>query len=341
VSLLCAAHVRLRSNQVATFASQSPRLAPPSAPGAGSGVASAVESCVVVRWRGYVTSCFYAVRSSDEAVVAVSDSFRGGRAAAPPENGAARAAYEDLKAELVALGWRDAGIRDQRGAWYAHRFERRVERVDSMTRVEPVAPAESPAPAPAPVPVAAPIAAVPSAARSGSDVAGAGAPLAPPPSQPARSRSRAWAIIAATVAGLVLVAAGGWGAVHAGVLGRPTPNPATEPRAPVVHGEAAKGAATAATFATPTVPAAAAAAGHLRVAGLGRGSWLEVRRGSAHGPVLFNGLVPSGRHMRFDGRRLWVMFGAATNLAVTVNGELQPLQGTVEGLITSRGLTAP
>ena len=92
---------------------------------------------------------------------------------------------------------------------------------------------------------------------------------------------------------------------------------------------------------TPATKIAAASPAGLEIKGVGRGSWLEVRAGSAKGRVLFSGVVHEGGHRRFHARRLWVTFGAATNLAITVNGNAQRLQGTVEALVTDRGLTAP
>ncbi len=164
----------------------------------------------------------------------------------------------------------------------------------------------------------------------------------PKASQSDRPRSRAWAILGVTVAVLVLAlgTVGVWAVLQTGAFDRHAPRhvapaPSSVRRTAVVPVRAAAQAA-------PAAPAVSAASfGRLSVAGLGSGSWLEVRRGSAHGHLLFSGLLTDGKHMRFQGRRLWVMFGAATNLAISVDGRREPLQGTVEGLITGHGLTAP
>ena len=322
--------MRLRSNNVATIAPYSSRLAPPGATDAAPTVAAASDACTVARWRGYVSSGFYAVRASDGEVVGVSDTFRWRKSAAPPDGGAARRAYDGLVGELVALGWHDAGTANGSDPWYAHRFERGATPVapvpaaqpsEPIARVTP-APDPQPVPAPEPEPEPAAIASVPST------------PASPVSGRAGSSHRRAWFIAAATLALLVSAAAGGWEAVHAGVFDRHgSSRPAPAARASVQQAPAASTAHASAAAATPV--------GRLRVTGLGKGSWLEVRRGSKHGPVVFSGVVADGKHLRFSGRRLWVMFGAATNLVVTVNGERRPLQGTVEGIVSERGLTAP
>ena len=62
----------------------------------------------------------------------------------------------------------------------------------------------------------------------------------------------------------------------------------------------------------------------------GRRSWLEVRRGSATGPVLFTGELAPGRTLHLAGTRLWGRFGAAGNLTITSNGRPVRLLGTYE-----------
>jgi uncharacterized protein DUF4115 len=50
-------------------------------------------------------------------------------------------------------------------------------------------------------------------------------------------------------------------------------------------------------------------------------SWTSVRRGSADGEVLYEGVLTSGDSVRFTGRRLWLRLGAASNVEILVNGE--------------------
>lgn len=70
--------------------------------------------------------------------------------------------------------------------------------------------------------------------------------------------------------------------------------------------------------------------------------WLVVRKGSAQGPVLYQGTVASGDTVRFSGKRIWLRMGAASNLDAILNGE--PVrdfaQGTVDMLASAKGLRA-
>jgi cytoskeleton protein RodZ len=54
--------------------------------------------------------------------------------------------------------------------------------------------------------------------------------------------------------------------------------------------------------------------------------WLEVHRGSASGPLLFEGTVEAGRSVRFVHRRLFLRIGRPGNLRVRVNGRRMPLR---------------
>jgi hypothetical protein len=69
-------------------------------------------------------------------------------------------------------------------------------------------------------------------------------------------------------------------------------------------------------------------------------SWVEARAGSATGSLLFQGTLADGRRIRLDGQRVWVRFGAASNVALTLNGKPAggDLQGTVEALVTPQGI---
>ena len=75
----------------------------------------------------------------------------------------------------------------------------------------------------------------------------------------------------------------------------------------------------------------------LAVTGIRQGSWLQVRSGSATGPVVHEGVIAEGSTRRFRGTRLWVRFGAAANLAVAVNGKPVPLFGTVDVTFAAPG----
>jgi hypothetical protein len=320
-----------------------------------SGLPLVLAACEVRRWRGYVSSEFYARRVDDLSTVATSGTFRWRKKASPPDRGAAREAFDRLRAELVGLGWRDTGTT---ASWFEHRFERHeaaaVPILAGPAIVEsrppdPVASREEarvPVVGPVPVRVDRDVGPPP----SGADVRAQVTPEADGPSD-VISRTRRRGRLAAIAAALLVAAGavGGWFGVQSGWFQHQAPS----------HRTAAVAAASSSRPHASTVAATTVAAGHgpplqdasaspprpvsarLQVSGRGPGSWLEVRRGSKHGAVLFAGVVAHGKHMRFDGRRLWVMFGAAANLAITVNREREPLQGTVEALVTSRGLTAP
>ena len=81
--------------------------------------------------------------------------------------------------------------------------------------------------------------------------------------------------------------------------------------------------------------------GRLVVEGTGTGSWVEARVDSARGRVLFAGVVSGGKSVVVKARRLWVRIGGAGNLVVKVNGVREMLNGTVDALVTERGLTKP
>jgi transcriptional regulator with XRE-family HTH domain len=58
----------------------------------------------------------------------------------------------------------------------------------------------------------------------------------------------------------------------------------------------------------------------LVVAAVRGDSWVEARSGSARGRLLYRGNLVLGRSIRLSGPRVWVRFGAASNLDLTVNG---------------------
>jgi hypothetical protein len=59
---------------------------------------------------------------------------------------------------------------------------------------------------------------------------------------------------------------------------------------------------------------------------------MSVRRGSADGEVLYEGVLISGKSIRFTARRIWLRLGAASNLELSVNGQAvnDVPSGTVE-----------
>ena len=68
-------------------------------------------------------------------------------------------------------------------------------------------------------------------------------------------------------------------------------------------------------------------------------SWVVVRSGSSHGPILFEGTLEKGRTLSLERRRLWLRLGAATNLDVLVNGSPPPVElyGTLDAIVSAAG----
>lgn len=99
----------------------------------------------------------------------------------------------------------------------------------------------------------------------------------------------------------------------------PEPRPATPPKPSV----------------TPT--AAPASTVKLGLAAVRSDSWVEVRRGSREGPIVFSGVISQGNEIELSATRLWVRFGAASHLDITANGRPVSLQGTVETVFTPKG----
>lgn len=292
-----------------------------------------VESCTVSRWRGYASSTFVALRD-DGTLVAESAAFRCRGDVAPPDAGAARRAYDELRAELERLGWEDAS--EPTSTWCAGRFTQLL----SVPVARPPADAQVLAPPPVVVPeqrvlreasihrAAPPRPAPPleSAPRVVEET-----PIAPPAAQSAREtplQSRIVTIV--SVIGLcVALAYGAYLVLGHGGQTRASAAPlvAAKP-APVVvtYTHTAAAAAHAAPAPTPTRPSRV----RLTISAGKRASWLEIRRGSATGPVLFSGELAPGQPLHLAGKRLWARFGAAGNLTITANGRPVALLGTFE-----------
>ena len=60
-----------------------------------------------------------------------------------------------------------------------------------------------------------------------------------------------------------------------------------------------------------------------------RPSWLEIRRGSATGPVLYSGRLEPGHGLHVHAPTAWAWFGAAGDVRVLVDGRRLALTGTV------------
>lgn len=278
-----------------------------------------LERCVLSVWRGYVKASFVACLD-DGTLVAESASFkcRGGE---PAGEGAAKAAHAQLLSTLNALGWaRTAGGEP----WYAAEYGRWVEAPAAVDRPEgaPQA-AEEPAPPPTPAPrvVPAPAAAAqvqllpePEAAASG--------PAAPM----SRRRRRLPLVTLVSVAGVA-------SAVGAGLFIAKDSRFTAHVRTVVVTTTAPARVAVAPRR-KPVAPTPRQVGPrprlHVVITAKDRPSWLEIRRGSATGALLFSGELAPGRTLRYSGRRLWARFGSAGNVVIMANGRRVPLVGTYE-----------
>ena len=97
---------------------------------------------------------------------------------------------------------------------------------------------------------------------------------------------------------------------------------------------------TTTTTATTTATTTGAAPITLRLAAL-QDTWFSVRRGSSSGAVLYEDTLTAGESKTFTGTRLWVRFGAASNVSATLDGQALTLPGgTYSVPITSAGLGA-
>jgi hypothetical protein len=304
-----------------------------------------LEECVVVRWRGYTRSTFVACLD-DGTPVAESQSFKW-RDGAPPHDGAAGEAFAEVCRQLEALGWTHTGDGDE---WYAAHYGHWVDAPevyeDADEELEPVEEAPAPAaarplppplpvhavrepePEPAPVPPPAPAPVLEPAPEPVLQAA-------PPPAVPTERRRRR---VVPLVSVLGIATAVGLGAFIAKSSQHTTTRTVQLVAvAPKTHAAPAPKHQAAAVQHTAAAPVHAAQTQPMRlvIANVGNASWLEVRRGSAAGPVLYSGILASGGKIRYAGKTLWVRFAGAANFHVAVNGRAVPLQGTVERVFSA------
>jgi hypothetical protein len=293
-----------------------------------------VASCRVSRWRGYVSSTFVALLD-DGTLVADSPAFRSRGQAAPPDSGAARHAYDELRAELERLGWEDAA--EPGPTWYTGRFTRLV----SVPVARPPANAQVLAPPPAvepehrvlretPVHRAAPPRPEPPLEPAAPVVEET--PVSLPAAQsaqeaPRRSRTVTIVSVVGLVVALALAAYLALG--HGSQMRASAARVAAAKPTPVIVTPGHTAAAPSPATPAPTHRARPATV-RVTISANQRASWLEIRRGSATGPVLFSGELAPGKPLHFTGQRLWSRFGAAGNLTITANGHPVTLLGTYE-----------
>jgi hypothetical protein len=268
-------------------------------------------------------STFYAELEGG-AVIAESGPFRERKRTDGP-SAAAQGSHRELLARLEELGWE---LTDEAGPdWYEATLQRPLE-IREMD-VAGSAADDAPPPPQAPVrpiePQMRPVhrhvpQAAPGARQAPLEAAPAGTPA------PARSNTMRWKKTAGTVAGLAAVA----GAASIALAASGPSQPQVVPSHAASH-TAADRETSAQPAAVPVAsPVTARSTVHVTIAARSRQSWLEVRRRSARGAVLFSGELSAGRRLRFTGTRLWARLGAAGNLAISVDGKPLVLQGTYE-----------
>jgi len=299
------------------------------------------EYCRIERWRGYFSSSFY-VHLPDQTLE--SPSFRWRRQAPPPESGPARAAYDELVSRIERAGWsRHADGPD----WFATTFTRFVEtprevRLERVAEVMPQAPQPirvmplvQQAPPPPPDPTPPPVHELRQREETPERQ-----PAAPPPPAlvpaPAAGRGRRWVaptavgtcVVAAVAAGFLILEQRGNGNTDA--AGGPTRTVAGHVSTATARSAVTKGVeGSSHSVVAKPVPA------DLRIAAHGNGSWLEIRRGSAIGPVLYSATLTDGQALHFRAPKLWGRFGAASNLTITANAHPVRIQGTYEKLFVA------
>jgi hypothetical protein len=253
------------------------------------------DRCQITRWRGYTRSTFYA--TTPDGTMFESKPFAWRHAAPPPpDHEGARSCYEALVERLLAGGWE----RESEGViWYETGFVRGAPGMAPATVVSEE-PAAQPAPEPEPEPEEKKRRATPRWARSLLAV----------------KRVLAMAALVCVILAATLVVVG---AAHPGAKQVATPPPpASVPAAP--HRASVARAA----------PVSGPKLADVRIEAQRNGSWLEVRRGSSSGAVLYSSVLLPGTQLHFRAPRLWARMGAAGNLSITANGRPVSLRGTFD-----------
>jgi hypothetical protein len=88
--------------------------------------------------------------------------------------------------------------------------------------------------------------------------------------------------------------------------------------------------------ATPHTPVHARRAAVALTITAAKSSGLEVRRGSATGPVVFAGTLAPGRTIHVRAPRVWTRFGAPGNVVVHADGRRIDLMGKAERVFTPK-----
>ncbi|MGH3113750.1 MAG: RodZ domain-containing protein, partial [Gaiellaceae bacterium] len=65
--------------------------------------------------------------------------------------------------------------------------------------------------------------------------------------------------------------------------------------------------------------------------------WVEARRGSADGRVLFLGTLATGRSLHFRGKRIWLRLGAPAGLRARLDGRSLALPDRTSTILVRKG----
>jgi uncharacterized protein DUF4115 len=74
----------------------------------------------------------------------------------------------------------------------------------------------------------------------------------------------------------------------------------------------------------------------LRLAAATGGSWIEIRRVSAWGEVIYSGVLERGQSVRFRGKRFWLRLAAPAALTARINGKLAALPERASSVLVTR-----
>jgi hypothetical protein len=303
-----------------------------------------VETCRIERWRGYVASTFYAA-SADGVVLSESKPIRSRGAAPPAEKPKARAAFDEVVAGLLAQGWEPTGPAGPE--WYAKRYSRRVQQ-EAVKGPAPVVGLNLPA-VPRYQPPAPSLPALPPARPVAKSSVQEEPPSLPPgresPAPASSLARRRWTrFLLGVIAAGAVAAVGVAVFVHRGARATPpaahvdVPKAVAVARPRVVAARPSEAKAPAALKPAATVAVthrhhtAAPPVRHvvdLRVVAVSGPSWVDIRRGSATGGVLYRSTLLKGQHIGFAAPSIWVSFGAASALSITVDGKRYGAFGTM------------
>jgi len=278
-----------------------------------------ILTCRIEHWRGYVTSRFYAL--ADDGSVVESGPFPWRRATPPPESTRARAAYDELVTRLETEGW----TRLENGhLWYATTLARTIRMPRSGTETPTRGASSSPKPLPQPLALPREEPAQVEAAAPEPDE-----PIDrdPPPRRRRPLRSTMLALPVVGAAGAAALLLGGGHADGSPLAGN---HPA--------RAMAAQPVATSAPRASAVLrPVATARNVDVEIVAHGGGSWVEARRGSKTGPVIYSAVLAAGKHVHLRAPSLWARFGAAGNLIIMADGKPVVLRGTYDKLFRAPG----